>query len=99
MNKHLAYSFLYEDASDLKCDFEILSDEITTSMIGFLRSLIDDTDTKDELARINELYHQALFKLFLFPGPKIEQGSGRGGNTIYQQGLLGKMQRLPKTTL
>jgi hypothetical protein len=41
MNKHLAYSFLYEDASDLKCDFEILSDEIA-SMIGFLRSLVND---------------------------------------------------------
>ncbi|MDR3148320.1 MAG: ATP--cob(I)alamin adenosyltransferase [Treponema sp.] len=57
MKKHLAYTFLYEDASDLRCDFEILSDEIA-SMIGLLRSLVDDQDTKDDLARVNELmYH------------------------------------------
>jgi ATP:cob(I)alamin adenosyltransferase len=57
MNRHLAYSFLYEDASDLRCDFEILSDEIA-SMIGLLRSLVDDQEIQDELARINELmYH------------------------------------------
>jgi ATP:cob(I)alamin adenosyltransferase len=57
MHKHLAYSFLYEDAADLKCDFEILSDEIA-SMIGLLRALADDRDIKEELTRINELmYH------------------------------------------
>ncbi|MDR0597157.1 MAG: hypothetical protein LBG14_01460 [Treponema sp.] len=57
MNKHLSYSFLYEDAADLKCDFEILSDEIA-SMIGLLRSLTGDQDTREELSRINELmYH------------------------------------------
>jgi ATP:cob(I)alamin adenosyltransferase len=57
MSKHLAYTFLYEDASSLKCDFEILSDEIA-SMTGLLRSFVNDQDTKDELARINELmYH------------------------------------------
>jgi ATP:cob(I)alamin adenosyltransferase len=57
MNKHLAYTFLYEDASDLKCDFEILSDEIA-SMIGLLRALVNGRDIRDELTRINELmYH------------------------------------------
>jgi ATP:cob(I)alamin adenosyltransferase len=57
MHKHLAYSFLYEDASDLKCDFEILSDEIA-SMIGLLRSLAGDQDTRDDLTRLNEImYH------------------------------------------
>jgi ATP:cob(I)alamin adenosyltransferase len=57
MSKHLAYTFLYENASDLKCDFEILSDELA-SMIGLLRSLTDGQDTRDDLARINELmYH------------------------------------------
>jgi cob(I)alamin adenosyltransferase len=57
MNKYLAYCYLYEDAADLKCDFEILSDEIS-SMIGLLRSLIDDGPLRDELSKINELmYH------------------------------------------
>jgi ATP:cob(I)alamin adenosyltransferase len=63
MNKYLAYTFLYEDAADLKCDFEILSDEIS-SMIGLLRSLLDETDKKadpileEDLCKINELmYH------------------------------------------
>jgi ATP:cob(I)alamin adenosyltransferase len=63
MNKYLAYCFLYEDASDLKCDFEILTDEIS-SMIGLLRSLLDDIDRTadpeltENLSKINELmYH------------------------------------------
>jgi cob(I)alamin adenosyltransferase len=63
MNKYLAYTFLYEDAADLKCDFEILTDEIS-SMIGLLRSLLSETDrTADpelarDLCKANELmYH------------------------------------------
>ena len=63
MSKYLAYSFLYDDAADLKCDFEILSDEIS-SMIGLLRSLLDDADKTadpelaEDLCKINELmYH------------------------------------------
>jgi cob(I)alamin adenosyltransferase len=63
VSKYLAYSFLYDDAADLKCDFELLSDEIA-SMIGLLRSLLDekdlaaDTNLADDLSRINELmYH------------------------------------------
>jgi ATP:cob(I)alamin adenosyltransferase len=63
MSKYLAYTFLYEDAADLKCDFEILTDEIS-SMIGLLRSLLDETDKtadpelEEDLCRINELmYH------------------------------------------
>lgn len=63
MSKCLAYSFLYDDAADLKCDFELLTDEIS-SMIGLLRSLLDDKDRAaqpdlaEDLERINELmYH------------------------------------------
>jgi cob(I)alamin adenosyltransferase len=63
MSKYLAYSFLYDDAEDLKCDFELFSDEIA-SMIGFLRSLLGDAaraakpDLADELQTVNELmYH------------------------------------------
>ena len=63
MSKYLSYPFLYDDAADLKCDFEILSDEIS-SLIGLLRSLLDDKDKKagadiaEDLSKINELmYH------------------------------------------
>jgi len=63
MNKYLAYTFLYDDSADLRCDFEILTDEIS-SMIGLLRSLLDETDKKSDpeleenLCKINELmYH------------------------------------------
>jgi cob(I)alamin adenosyltransferase len=63
MSKYLAYTFLYDDAGDLKCDFELLTDEIA-SMIGVLRSLLNekdqaaDPDLTDNLSRLNELmYH------------------------------------------
>jgi cob(I)alamin adenosyltransferase len=55
--EYLAYTFLYEDTGDLRCDFEILTDEIS-SMTGFLRSLIDDPLLREELTAVNELmYH------------------------------------------
>jgi len=63
MSEYLAYPFLYDDAADLKCDFEIMTDEIS-SMIGLLRSLLNDKDRKacsdmeEDLSKINELmYH------------------------------------------
>ena len=63
MSKYLAYPFLYDDASDLKCDFEVLADEIS-STIGLLRSFLDDRDKNadpnisEDLSKINELmYH------------------------------------------
>ena len=63
MSKYMAYYYLYEDTADLRCDFEILTDEIS-SMIGLLRSLLCDTDKAagpnlaDDLCKINELmYH------------------------------------------
>jgi ATP:cob(I)alamin adenosyltransferase len=57
LNKYLAYSFLYDDAADYRCDFEIASDEIS-SMIGLLRSLSDDEKLRADLSALNELmYH------------------------------------------
>ncbi|MDR1908793.1 MAG: ATP--cob(I)alamin adenosyltransferase [Spirochaetaceae bacterium] len=57
MNKYLSYSFLYDDPADLRCDFEIATDEVA-SMIGYLRSLIDDEGLREELCKLNELmYH------------------------------------------
>jgi ATP:cob(I)alamin adenosyltransferase len=57
IRKYLAYSFLYDDPGDQRCDFEIASDEIA-SMIGLLRSLVKDEALRAELSRLNELmYH------------------------------------------
>jgi hypothetical protein len=47
-DKYLAYTFLYEDAGDLRCDFEILTDEIS-SMTGFLRAMVNDPPLRQEL--------------------------------------------------
>lgn len=57
MSKYLAYPFLYDESDDLRCDFEILTDEIS-SMIGLLRSYLKDEELRCELSKVNELmYH------------------------------------------
>ncbi|MDR3111809.1 MAG: ATP--cob(I)alamin adenosyltransferase [Elusimicrobiota bacterium] len=57
MKKFLSYCFLYDDTNDLRCDFEILSDEIS-SLIGLLRSIVLDKNLQDDLSKVNELmYH------------------------------------------
>jgi ATP:cob(I)alamin adenosyltransferase len=57
LQKYLAYPFLYEEAEDLRCDFEILTDEIS-SMIGLVRSLVKDEALREDLSAVNELmYH------------------------------------------
>jgi cob(I)alamin adenosyltransferase len=57
VNKYLSYCFLYEDPADLRCDFEIASDEIS-GMIGLLRSLVAGEGLRSDLTRLNELmYH------------------------------------------
>lgn len=57
MSKYLAYPFLYDNGDDLRCDFEIFTDEIS-STIGLLRSLIKDQELRDELTKMNEImYH------------------------------------------
>lgn len=57
MRKYMAYPFLYDDTEDLKCDFEILTDEVA-STIGLLRGFVKDEDLQDELEKICEIvYH------------------------------------------
>jgi cob(I)alamin adenosyltransferase len=79
MNKYLAYSFLYDDPADLRCDFEIASDEIS-SMIGLLRSLISDEALRSDLTRLNELmYHinPSLRKKTAVTGEELEWLRGK----------------------
>lgn len=57
MSKFLAYPFLYDKSENLLCDYEILTDEISSS-IGFLRANIKDSNLRNELSKINEIvYH------------------------------------------
>ena len=57
MRKYIAYPFLYDDPKDLKCDFEILTDEVS-SMIGLLRGFVKDEALRDELEKVCEIvYH------------------------------------------
>lgn len=56
-SKYEAYPFLSDQPEDLRCDFEIFTDEIS-SEIGLLRSKIEDEELKSELLKICELvYH------------------------------------------
>ncbi len=56
-SKYEAYPFLSDAPDDLRCDFEIFTDEIT-SHIGLLQSLVKDENIKNELLTIGELvYH------------------------------------------
>ena len=56
-SKYEAYPFLSDKPEDLRCDFEIFTDEIS-SMIGLLRSKIEDEALRSELLTICELvYH------------------------------------------
>ena len=52
-----AYPFLSEEPDDLRCDFELLTDEIA-SQIGLLRSKVEEKKLKEDLLWIDELiYH------------------------------------------
>lgn len=56
-SKFEAYPFLSEKSTSLACDFEILSDEVT-SKIGHLFSLIEDVKLREDLIKMGEiLYH------------------------------------------
>jgi len=52
-----AYPFLYDKSDDLRCDFEILTDEIT-SYIGLMKSFVEDKIISKELETLGMLmYH------------------------------------------
>ena len=52
-----AYPFLSDEADDLRCDFELLTDELA-SMTGLLRAQVEHEDLRAELQWVGELiYH------------------------------------------
>lgn len=56
-SKFEAYPFLHDNSEDLRCDFEIITDELS-SKVGLLRSIVEDIQLKEELLKICEIvYH------------------------------------------
>jgi len=55
-SKYEAYPFLGEADGDLRCDFEILTDEIA-SMTGLLRATVKDEALREELLFVCELVY------------------------------------------
>lgn len=53
-----AYPYLSDAPEDLRCDFELLTDEIA-SRTGLLRAQISDAELQEELLRICELVYHA----------------------------------------
>ncbi|WP_371025178.1 hypothetical protein LZ906_010480 [Paraclostridium ghonii] len=89
MSKYLAYPFLYDKAEDLKCDYEIFTDEIS-STIGLLRSFLKDESLKIELSKINEIvYHMnASLRTFVsVTGDELKWVESR--TLLYQEEIKG----------
>ncbi|MDR0838264.1 MAG: ATP--cob(I)alamin adenosyltransferase, partial [Oscillospiraceae bacterium] len=57
-SKYEAYPFLADAADDLQCDFEILTDRVT-SLIGLLRSMCGEAEIREELLEIGTLVYHA----------------------------------------
>jgi len=56
-SKFEAYPFLRDELDDLRCDFEILTDEVA-SMVGYLKAIVKDEALQEELLFVCELiYH------------------------------------------
>ena len=57
LGKYEECSSLTEAAEDLRCDFEILTDEIA-SLVGLLRAMVSDEELRSELVFVCEtIYH------------------------------------------
>lgn len=55
-SKYEAYTFLSDAPEDLRCDFEILTDEIA-SLTGLLRSLVQDKEIEKELLFVCDIIY------------------------------------------
>lgn len=94
-----AYPFLSDSPDDLRCDFELMTDEMA-SRVGLLRAKVTDEELRDELLWICELiYHMnpALRtplkvteaekeRLFSASERLREQCGGRCGRFVVTQG-------------
>lgn len=84
MSKYLAYPFLYDKSDDLRCDYEIFTDEIS-STIGLLRAFIIDENLKDELSKINELVYHMNASLRTFVSVTNDELKWLESRTLFYQ--------------
>lgn len=71
-SKYEAYPFLCDDMHDLKCDFEIFTDEIACQ-IGLLLSMVKQDYLKEELLKICELVYHMNPSLRTFVSLTVEE--------------------------
>ena len=84
MSKYLAYPFLYDKSDDLRCDYEIFTDEIS-STIGLLRAFIVDENLKKELSEINELVYHMNASLRTFVSVTNDELKWLESRTLFYQ--------------
>ena len=84
MSKYLAYPFLYDKSDDLRCDYEIFTDEIS-STIGLLRAFIVDENLKKELSEINELVYHMNASLRTFVSLTNDELKWLESRTVFYQ--------------
>lgn len=53
-----AYPFLADTAADLRCDFELMTDDMASS-IGLLRATVEDETIQNDLLKLCELVYHA----------------------------------------
>ncbi|MEF9951006.1 MAG: ATP:cob(I)alamin adenosyltransferase [Clostridium sp.] len=70
--KYLAYPFIYDDPLDYRCDFEIFTDEIS-STIGLLRAKVSDENLREELSQINEIMYHINASLRTFTSVTLDE--------------------------
>lgn len=93
MSKYLAYPFLYDKSEDLRCDYEIFTDEIS-STIGLLRAFIKDNELRYELSKINELVYHMNASLRTFVSLTEDELKWLENKTLtYQKEIEGRMNK------
>lgn len=93
MSKYLAYPFLYDKTEDLRCDYEIFTDEIS-STIGLLRAFIKDNELRCELSKINELVYHMNASLRTFVSLTEDELKWLENKTLtYQKEIEGRMNK------
>lgn len=93
MSKYLAYPFLYDKSEDLRCDYEIFTDEIS-STIGLLRAFIKDNELKCELSKINEMVYHMNASLRTFVSLTEDELKWLENKTLtYQKEIKGRINK------
>ena len=93
MSKYLAYPFLYDESTDLRCDYEVFTDEISSS-IGLLRAFVKNEELKNELSKINELVYHMNASLRTFVSVTEDEVKWlESRSLIYQDEIKGRINK------